>query len=104
MPLFNHSPESWINSGTFQPEIHFENQHSKQQKIYGNPLAMYCFTEYINTLLGFAEVYTTKVDNAVIKKLVSKMLKMIENEYKAAGQKYCLQEIKNSFLGKQSGL
>lgn len=40
---------------------------------------MYFFTEYINTLLGFAEVYITKIDNAMIKKVVSKMIKMIEN-------------------------
>lgn len=53
-------------------------------------MTIYCFTEYINTLLGFAEMYITKIDNAMIKKLVIKMLKTIENEYKTAGQKCCL--------------
>lgn len=77
MLLFDHSPESGIHPGTFQPEIHFEHQYSKQQVICGNPLAMYCFIKYINTPLGLAEVYIT--DNAVIKKLVSIMLKIIEN-------------------------
>lgn len=79
MLLFDHSPESRIHPGAFQPEIHFEHQYSKQQEICGNPLAMYCFIEYINTPLGLAEVYITKTDNAVIKKLVSIMLKIIEN-------------------------
>lgn len=41
-----------------------------------------------------------KTDNAAIKLLVRKMIKL-ENEYKTAGQKCCLQEIKNTFLGKQ---
>lgn len=40
-------------------------------------------------------MYITKIDNAMIKKLVSKMHKMIENEYKTAAQKCRLQEIKN---------